>query len=251
MNQTKIDTAAGFLLERRQNTSQRDRLQSDLRPTSNEDTLAIQKAIMEQIDDTVGGWKTVLPAGDMLNVAPIFSKSIHNTSPCPIRLDKGVCRIEPEIGFRFKNDLPPRDQEYSDDEIKAAIGSSHLALELIENRYGGTEEISYLENLADCLFNQGMYVGPEIPLDIAIASPALDFVLTQDEAKPFKGKHPNNGPILPVLWLANFLRQQGIGIQAGQVVITGSFAGVHEVKTGAEFTMEYAGLGAMTLEFVS
>ena len=32
-------------------------------------------------------------------------------------------------------------------------------------------------------------------------------------------------PRRPLYWLAEFLRQQGIGLRAGQVVITGSLAG--------------------------
>jgi len=249
MNQTQIETAAGFLIERRHNESARDRLAQAMRPATNEDALAIQKAIMEQMGDTVGGWKCVLPAGETLNVAPIFANTIHRQSPCPILLDKGVCRIEPEIAFRFKQDLPPRDTEYGDDEIMAALAGAQLALELIQNRYAGTEEVSYLENLADCLFNQGMYLGPEIPLDKAINSPEIDFVLSQGEASTFKGKHPNNGPIRPVLWLANFLRQQGIGIKAGQLVITGSFDGVHEVEADREMSLAYGGLGSIAVKF--
>lgn len=245
MDQTRINAAASFLIERRKNDSARERLEVDLRPETTDDALAIQRATMDNMGDTVGGWKCVLPAGDTLNVAPIFAKTIYRQLPCPIKLDKGIGRIEPEIGFRFKSDLPPRDKQYSEDEIIGALAGAHLALELIQNRYSGTEAVTYLENLADCLFNQGMYLGPEVPLEKAMACVEMNFVLTQGEAKSFKGRHPNNGPTLPVLWLANFLRQQGIGIKAGQVVITGSFAGVHEVKPGIEFTMEYAGLGKM------
>ena len=246
MNSAQFTAAAQFLINRR-NSQNRDRLPDEQRPVSYEDALAIQKSTMDIIGDKVGGWKTVLPVGDKLNIGPIFAKTIHKQSPCPIRLERGICRIEPEIGFRFGKDLPPRDKAYSDDEIKGALAATHMALELIENRYSGTEEISYVENLADCLFNQGMFLGPEIPLDKAINSAEIDFVLTQGERKTFRGKHPNNGPILPVLWIANFLREQGIGIQAGQVVITGSFAGVHEVLPNREFTLEYTGLGKITV----
>lgn len=243
----KYTQASEFLIARRNGENQSSRLAEELRPQNNHDAIAIQKAIMEKMGDAVGGWKTVLPSADAINVAPVFSKTIHTVSPCPIRLDKGVCRIEPEICFRFKQDLPPSDTEYSEEEIKAAIGSAHLALELIENRYHGKEEISYLENLADCLFNQGVFVGPEIPLEKAVAAKELDFVLTQGEVRQFKGQHPNNGPIRPVFWLANFLREQGIGIKAGQVVITGSFAGVHETQANEKFTIEYSGMGQIDL----
>ena len=247
LQQMHIDTAAQFLIDRRNKSAVNSRLAPELRPTTTAEALAIQQAIVAKMGDRIGGWKCCLPAADKLNVAPIFAKTIHTTSPGSIRLERGVCRIEPEIGFRFKQDLPPRDKAYTDAEIKHALGGTHMALELIEKRYTGAEEVTYLENLADCLFNQGLYLGPEIPMDKAINSPEIDFVLTQGAAKPFKGKHPNNGPILPVLWLANFLRDRGIGIQAGQVVITGSFAGVHEVQPNREFTIEYTGLGKLSV----
>lgn len=247
MHASQITAAARFLIERRTNPNIRSRLAPELRPATTDEALAIQKETMSLMGDATGGWKCVLPAAESLNVAPIFAATIHRHSPCPINLDKGVCRIEPEIAFRFKTDLPVRDVEYSEAQITAALGGAHLALEFIENRYTVAEEVSYLENLADCLFNQGMYLGPEIALDRAVAAAEIDFILTQDEPKLFKGKHPNKGPLLPVLWLANFLRQMGIGIQAGQVVITGSFAGVHEVKPQRELTIEYTGLGKMSV----
>lgn len=247
MQQSQIDSAAQFLAIRRSDQRSRGRLAPDLRPATTEDALAIQKALVASMADKVGGWKCSLPNRDRINVGAIFSGTIYHQSPCPVKLDNGSCRIEPEIAFRFKNDLAPRETDYTDADIIAALAGAHLALEFIQHRYAGTEDISYLENLADCLFNQGLYLGPEIPLDKAISSPHIDFVLTQGTARTFAGKHPNDGPLLPVLWLVNFLNKQGIGIHAGQVVITGSYAGVHEVKPDTEFSIEYTGLGSMTV----
>ena len=247
MNREHVEAAASFLIERRSGNIQGDRLPVELRPLTMEDALAIQKQVMQEIGDQVGGWKCVLPAGENLNIAPIFSATIYKTSPCPIRLDQGVCRIEPELAFRFGQDLPVRDSDYSEAEIMAALAGAHLVLELIENRYKGSEEISYLEHLSDNLYNQGLYLGPEISLDAAIKSKQLDFVLTQGELTSFQGQHPNQGPILPVLWMVNFLRQSGIGIRAGQVVTTGSFAGVLDLKPNIPFTLDYSGLDTMSL----
>lgn len=247
MQQAQIDSAAQFLATRRSEQGTSDRLAPDLRPATTEDAIAIQRALTASMADKVGGWKCCLPASDRINIGAIFAQTIYSESPCPVKLDNSACRIEPEIAFRFKEDLPPRDTDYSDADIIAALSGAHLALEFIQNRYSGTEEVSYLENLADCLFNQGMYLGPEIPLDKAISSAQIDFVLTQGTTKTFSGKHPNDGPLLPVFWLVNFLNKQGIGIQAGQVVITGSYAGVHEVKPDIAFSIEYSGLGTMNV----
>lgn len=247
MQHSHIISAAKFLISRRKDSNINSRLNTELRPSTTDEAIAIQTQLIANMGDTVGGWKCVLPADDKINIGAIFSKTIHRSSPCPIKLDSDICRIEPEIAFCFKHDLPARDAEYSEDEVIDALDSAHLVLEFIHNRYSGTEEVSYLENLADCLFNQGMFVGPEITLDSAISSPHIDFVLSQEAQTTFSGTHPNKGPLLPVLWLVNYLRQQGMGIAAGQIVTTGSYAGVLEVKPNLEFTIEYAGIGAMSL----
>lgn len=247
MNRSLINDAAHFLALRRINSGFLGRLAPELRPATTEDAIAVQRALIATMDDVVGGWKCCLPTRDKINVGAIFANTIYDKSPCPVKLDNGVCRIEPEIAFLFKDDLIPRETCYSEADIFSALGGAHLALEFVQRRYNGNEEVSYLENLADCLFNQGVYIGQAIDLDLASTSSTIDFILTQGHSKTFSGHHPNNGPILPVFWLANFLSQQGIGIRSGQYVITGSFAGVHEVMPDVEFSLEYKGMGNITI----
>lgn len=242
MDQSQIQSAAADLIDRRLNNKVAPRLAPNLRPGTTDEAFAIQQAMMEGMGDEVGGWKCLLPTEDKVFAAPIFARTIFDQSPCPIKLDNGVCRIEPEIAFKFKQDLPSRNTDYSEQEIIAALSSAYLALELIQNRYQDAEPAGFAETLADCLINQGIYVGPEIDMARAFAASEIDFTLTQQETRTFTGRHPNNSPQLPLFWLVNFLSKRGIDIKAGQVVITGSFAGAHEVKPNIEFTLDYAGL---------
>jgi 2-keto-4-pentenoate hydratase len=249
MQDQQIQQAASYLLKRRHAKQTGPRLEPALQPQTNEEAFAIQRAVMDGMGDSVGGWKCLLPIAEKLIAAPIFTSSIYSSSPCPIELDLGRCRIEPEIAFTFKQDLPARKAEYSEDEIITVLGSAHLALELILNRFLPTEKASHFDNLADCLVNQGMYIGPEI--ELAEAMQASEFTLTfsqrqsdgQLRVDKFPAKHPNIYPHLPLLWLVNFLSQRGIAIKAGQKIITGSYAGVIEVLPNEEFTLEYEGLG--------
>ncbi|MEH6576846.1 MAG: hypothetical protein V7731_07170 [Amphritea sp.] len=272
MQQEQIQQAAKLLFERRLNNQLTKRLEPQLQPRTADEALAIQQAVNEQVgarvDDTIGGWKCSLPIDDnglkqLPVVAPIFASTIHNESPCPIRLDDGVCKIEPEIAFRFKHDLPSRSEPYTEQEITAALSGAHLALELIQNRYLATEEsddsdeISYLEHLADCLFNQGLFMGQEIPLSEAFSGSEIEFTLSylgkkstsRSTPQTLSGKHPHKYAQIPLYWLVNFLNERSIGMKAGQVVITSSYAGVLEVRLNEEFTLEYVGLGSMTLMF--
>ncbi|GGK72125.1 hydratase [Amphritea balenae] len=263
MQREQVKLAAELLIQRRLSNQLTARLDKVLRPETVEQALAIQQQLINQMPDTVGGWKTALPISDSgMNdlpvVAPIFSNTVYDRSPCPIHLDEGVCKIEPEIAFRFQHDLPARNKAYSDQEITEALSGAHLSLELIQNRYLQSEEAGFLEHLADCLFNQGLYIGPEISLDQAFSASHIDLTLTRfpdasDTNSPaievLAGIHPNQYPQLPLFWLVIFLSQRGIDIKAGQYVITSSYAGVIEVSADQEFSLEYGDLGSVLLHF--
>jgi 2-keto-4-pentenoate hydratase len=246
MNASKIDKAARFLIKRRYSDN-RSRLPLDLIPTTIDDAIAIQQASSNVIEDKVGGWKAGLPIGGKLIVAPIFSKMVHRSPVSFARLENGVVRIEPEIAFSLTKDLPASTKAYTDEEIMQSIGSACLAIELIENRYQGIENISHNEDLADCLFNQGICLGPEVSIEKAIVASEFELTLTQGEEICIDGIHPNQSPIQPLYWLANFLSRQGIGLKAGDIVTTGSFAGVLEVLPDQELTIKYSGLGTISL----
>ena len=63
------------------------------------------------------------------------------------------------------------------------------------------------------------------------------------------GAHPAGDPLAPLCWLAEFLRGQGQGLQAGQVVITGSYAGAPWVPVGLPVSVRFGTLGQLSLRF--
>jgi len=252
MNQDQIESAAKALVARRQNGELTGRLSPQQRPDSAASAFALQQAVVAKMSDSVAGWKCALPISDGPVVAPIFAGTLYQGERCPIIEDNGSCKIEPEIAFRFGKDLPPRQQPYSEAEVRDALAGASLALELIINRYLPDEEASFLEHLADCLFNQGLYIGPSIELDDAFAASEMELNLSGPGIEPqtFAGKHPNGLPQTPLYWLVNFLSEQGVGIKAGQQVITSSYAGVIEVEPGQPFKLQIGDLGSIetTLE---
>ncbi len=249
MQQQQILAAASALKARRRANLLTARLDQPLRPQTAEEALALQQALTTLMapSDPVGGWKCALPISEGPVVAPIFSSRIHQGICCPILPDEGRYKIEPEIAFCFGQDLPVRDEPYSETEVQDALAGAYLALELIRNRYLPSEDASFLEHLADCLFNQGLYIGPQIALEKAFAATEIELTLSEAGAEPqtFAGTHPNGLPQTPLFWLVNFLNEQGIGIKAGQQVITSSYAGVIEVAAGQPFKLQFGELGAI------
>lgn len=253
MQNAQIQQAAEALVIRRLNHQITAQLAPALRPQNIEDAFAIQQAVVDklsaQVADRVGGWKCSLPDAEKLIASPIFTSTIFSQSPCPIKLDNGVCKIEPEIAFRFHRDLLSRPDEYSESEIMAALGSAYLALELIQSRYLEPDDVSYFEHLADGLFNQGVFLGPQITLAQAFSASEINFTLMQSTTESKLGKHPHQLPQRPLFWLVNFLSQRGIDVKEGQVVITGSYAGVMEVQPNMRFSLQYGELGNISMVF--
>ena len=142
--------------------------------------------------------------------------------------DKSVARVEPEVCFILDKPLPAKEGGYSEDEIIDAIGSAHMALELMQSRYAEDADQSFYESLADCMLNQGVYVGPEIDKTTAIGLNQVKITVVQGEdVRELDGKHPNDRAIDGLCWLANYMSERGLGLDTGAAVITGSFKGHH------------------------
>ena len=145
--------AATELLNRRVAGTKAPRLAEDQRPTNLEDALKIQEAMIEQNSDSVGGWKCLLPlAEDKYIVAPIFAADIERGDNCVQFTDNDVVRVEPEIAFILSKTLPANPEGYSEEQINDAIGTCHMALELIQSRFAEDSGVEFYEKLADLLY---------------------------------------------------------------------------------------------------
>lgn len=247
----KFAQAAQELLSRRAPGTKAPRLNENLRPLNLEDALQVQSSIIDLRSDKVGGWKCLLPlAEDKFVVAPIFSDTVQQGTSCEMYADNGVVRIEPEIAFVLKSDLPANTEGYSEEQVNDAIGSCHMALELMQSRYSDDSGAEFYEKLADCLVNQGLYLGPQVEREQAFKASTINVSVTQNEnTQQFDGKHPNGLPQTPIYWLINYMTRRGVDFKAGEAIITGSYCGIVEVEFDQPTTIAYAGLGEYQVTF--
>ncbi len=247
----KLERAATELLSRRVAGTKAPRLAKEHRPENVNDALDIQSSMIDLNSDEVGGWKCLLPlAEDKLVVAPIFSQTIQRGKQCTLFADNNVVRIEPEIAFVLHKDLPANNDGYSEEEINAAIGSCHMALELMQSRFSDDSGAEFYEKLADCLVNQGMFIGPEIARKKAFDASEISVSISQGENEQhFAGKHPNPTPQSPIYWLINYMTRRGTDFKAGNAIITGSYCGIVEVGFDTPTTITYDGIGEYQVTF--
>ncbi len=247
--------AAAILVARRRSGEQGPRLPMACRSYGIDSALAIQAAVGAQLGARVAGWKCGLPAAGNWVLAPIYAGTVHSidtSEHCLVQARSGQARVEPELAFILGRDLPVRAKPYSPAEVDAAIARTHLALELIGSRYSDPQEASFAENLADGLLNSGLFIGPEVDAVQARAGSAMAITITVASGGQTRldGRHPSGDPRAPLYWLAEFLRGKGLGLQAGQAVITGSYAGSFDLPTGEDIAIQYGELGTLTVHFI-
>jgi len=246
------DEAAHYLLAARQRGEPGPRLPDHCRPATLGQAFAVQMrtAELQQAQGApIAAWKSAVPTPEKFAVAPIYAPAVHLSEHGSAPAADALVRIEPEIAFELARDLPPRAARYTRADVDAAVGRSRLALEVLGCRYSAPQHASLPELLADHMFNQGLVLGPEIYQDAPARLPItvhVDDALQEDH----DGVHPNDEPRAGLYWLAEFLRAQGLGLRAGQHVITGSYAGYIDVPANRAVRVGFGDLGEMALRFV-
>ncbi|MCT6698288.1 fumarylacetoacetate hydrolase family protein [Rheinheimera sp. 4Y26] len=257
------ETAAAILAHRRLQGEVAALLPQSLRPQSFAEAFVLQQQVAALLPSAIAGWKCALPTvdanGEKQVVAPLYQAEVCRSPAaiCPIwpsvlPQSKGLARVEPELAFVFHKDLPARGQgaPYSEAEINAAIGGVHLALELIQSRFLADSGALYFDQLADGLFNQGLYLGPAVAVrDVDLKQFLLSIYAGDELLLQQQAQHPNGDAKAALYWLVNFLSAQGIGLKAGQAVITGSYAGVLDLPIGSQIQFEFGQLGSFSLQF--
>ena len=248
----QTDQAARHLLAARRSFTPGPCLPATCRPTDTDDAIAIQNRVLELMGETIGGWKCGVPN---VNTGPIVASipksAILRTLPCTVPGAKG--QIEPEIAFVIGRDLPPRATPYSDDEIRAAIAECRLVLELITTRYADKASATPPEVLADSFNNHGLFIGPVIPGALDHALDKLHVTITTANGTLFDKvhPHPSGHPMNSLRWLVHFLNGRGEGLKAGEIVTTGSYAGIVEAPPGVPIHVQLSNLGGLDVELIT
>lgn len=247
-----LEVAAAALARARTEGARLASLPGPNLPESLAQGFAIQQRVGPLAGKTVAGWKCALPPAGKWIVAPLYNDSIVRGECYRLAADADKARIEPELACVLGQNLPARIEPYTTEQIIAAISSVHVALEVIDCRYTDPHTLPFEHLLADGLFNHGLVLGASIAkCNVASMPSELDITLRDAtvELLNIKGRHPDGNPLLPIVWLANFLSTQGIGLQAGQVVITGSYVGVLDVPVNQPLHVQFGEAGSLSVHF--
>lgn len=249
------EKAASILAAARRQGTQVERLPVDLRPSTVDEGFATQRKVSDVLGRESGAWKCALPTAGKVIAAPICADLIYRSVECSFstRSVQSTVKAEPELACFIKRDLPPRRYAYSEAEVLDALGDVHLALELLGSLYSQPASLTFPELLADGLFNAGLVIGPRVEFPDG-ATPhhlpaefAISLTAAGEAPVRLESRHPDGNVLLPIVWLANFPSERGLGLQAGQAVITGSYAGALELPLGRQLDIGFGALGILPI----
>ncbi|MDX6702001.1 MAG: 2-keto-4-pentenoate hydratase [Baekduia sp.] len=158
-------------------------------------------------------------------------------------------RVEGELAFLLGRDLGLA--AVDEDEVRAATAAVAPALEVVDSRIADWR-IALVDTIADNASYGGFSVGAWVPALLEADLVALPMQVSRngEVVVDETGAAVMGSPLTAVAWLANKLGGFGIGLRAGDIVLSGSFGRAVDVVAGDEFAIAVPGTGGLVARFV-
>jgi 2-keto-4-pentenoate hydratase len=188
------------------------------------------------------------PAPGLLNRNGVYESPAH----LPAHLFINYRCSECEFAFRMAEDLPPRDSPYTEVEVAGAVEALLPALEIgdtvFEDWYGASGyQGSSLDNGGAAAFVHGAPIRDWRRFDLPAAK--IDLYLNGQFMKSGYGRAAMGNPQTSLTWMANWLRERGQGLHAGEFVSTGTCTGHFFAARGDRLDVDFGEIGKLVVTY--
>lgn len=259
---TDANAAAEALMNVRRNRARIERLPAGLAPETPEQGYSIQAIYREHLADALGrqvGWKigcTNEVAQRHLGIEEpffggIFPKTMQQSPATFPASDFFMTVIEAEIGFRMKEPLPAAAAPYDPGSVADAVECVFPCIEIVDSRYNDWETIGAPHIIADNGSHGGWVQGAPVAdwQEIDLAEVNVELSANGEMVREGNGFAVMGNPLNALTWLANVRAvYAGEGLEAGDVISTGTTIDVYPAKAGDELVADYGVLGEVRLK---
>jgi 2-keto-4-pentenoate hydratase len=251
-----IRTAAGILWQHFDRGGRIGQLPPGCRPADRADGYAIQAEVARLSGQPVAGWKIAAtsragqqhigvdgPLAGRLLAARLLSAG----ATVPFE-GNGMKVAEAEFAFRLGRSLPPRSGPYALAEVLDAVAALHLAIEIPDSRYEDFARVGAPQLIADCACACWLVVGPEVKADWRardLAAHGVRVRVNGAEVASGSGANVLGDPRVALAWIANELRVHADGLQAGQLVTTGTCVVPVSLAAGDRVEADFGEFGTL------
>lgn len=231
----------------------------ELMPQSLEEAYQIQDMAAPLRNDVPQGWKigaTSLSAQQFFDVSEpfagrVFRNDIYRSPAVLSKVRADMLVVEGEFAFTMGAGLPPRPAPYSREEVVAAVAMLHPAIEYVQSRYRVRSKPNALKSVADNAGQGALILGPGMTdwQHLDLPRTGVRILAGDRELVSGTGAEVLGNPIVCLVWLANFLRQRGQGLKAGEVITTGTCTPPIEVPSNTPVLAQFDHLENVQLTF--
>jgi 2-keto-4-pentenoate hydratase len=256
---SQIEAAAVSLVRARAERKPLSGLPPESRPATLQEAYRIQRAYDLKAADGAAGYKIGAASAasqKLVGATEPFLATVYSSacfaSPAHLpRHDFFVPGVEAEYAFEIGSNLPPRSEPYVRSEIAAAISAVHPVIEICDNRFTDWRSTDLMQIIADNGFFGALVVGKRREDWRAADLGSNDVVMKVDGTVRGQGccEAVLGNPIDGVVWIANELSKQSIGLTKGQLVPIGTWTGLHFVESGSSVVAEFGALGTVEIQF--
>ncbi len=241
--------AANLLGDARRTKKAIPELPQGLRPTSEAEAYLMQDELALAWGE-VGGWKVGAPN---LEATPMFAPMPQAWIAASGALIRGLRYrgLEAEVAFYLRKDLPARSTAYTREEIRAAIGGCHPAIEVLESGFEDPTKVDRWSMIGDLQMHGGFVYGPAYPEWESIDFAKEGVMLAVDGVVRVEKTGSNtSGDLMRLLpWLASEGAARTGGLKAGQWITTGSWTGNTLAEKHSTVDVQFSTLGRVEVRF--
>src|ERR1700748_403972 len=181
----------------------------------------------------------------------VFARGVHDSGVRLRSADYVRVGVECEIAVRLGRPLAAGQGPFTAENVTSAIAAYHPAIEIVDDRYAQWETLGAPTLVADDFFAAGCVLGAAVPRAAAPDLLAVEgrALINGAEVGSGTGADVLGHPHHALAWLANHLADEGRGLHAGQIVLTGSLVKTVWLKAGDHVVMELDGLGTVEASF--
>lgn len=154
--------------------------------------------------------------------------------------------FENELCMRLGQDLSGT---ITIEQARAAVSTVYPSLEIIETRGNLTEQLALA--LADNAQQKTVILGAPMPLPADLETMEASVVINGTVAGTGLGSAVLGNPLNSIIWLSGKLAELGLGLKAGEIIMTGSFTRQFPIQPGDHIRTTFTGLGAVEVSMAA
>jgi 2-keto-4-pentenoate hydratase len=220
-------------------------------PTDLAQAYAIQRAAIERWPEAIAGWKVgrLTPRlasqfGVERFVGPIFDSGVREAlagQACDFRMfPDGSAAFEAELIVYASQDQPKGQERFTAGDVGRLSGDLRLGIEVAGSPLASLPDLDSLASIAEFGNNNGLLIGPQVPLQVLDDPDSLHCSTWIDGAVAGSGGLSSlpGGGVGAFAFALEALNALGMPLKAGQFISTGAMTGVHPVKIGQRCTAD-------------